>query len=354
MAAGFDFLDEVFRLNEYATVAKDGIIAGDFDGFMDSGSYSLNAVLSGTIYGGYTKNKITALAGESSVGKTFFALTAIKLFLEENKEGGIFLFESESAISKKQLIEFGVDVNRVYVFPVETVQQFRHQALVILNKYGEQEKADRRPMLMVLDSLGMLSTTKEVEDIQEGKETKDMTRAQLVKGAFRVLTLKAGKLGVPILLTNHTYSEMGLYAKKVMSGGSGLQYACSSAIFLSKKKEKIGREVVGNVIHCMMAKGRITKEFSIADTIIRYDTGLDRWYGMVDFAIETGIWKKAGPRVAVQDGSKPYAREIYADTDKYFTEDIMKAIDEHVGRKFMYGSAFNDEEEILEEEITDE
>jgi RecA/RadA recombinase len=206
----FDFLKEVMSLNEYSSIAKDGIVAGDFTGFMDSGSYTFNAVLSGTIYGGYAQNKITELAGPSGVGKTFFALTLIKLFLYLNKEGGVFLFESESALSKAQLIEFGIDVTRVYVFPVDTVEKFRHQALSILIKYNEQKKDERKPLLMVLDSLGMLSTEKEMADIGDGKGTKDMTRAGLIKAAFRVLTLKLGIAGVPLILTNHTYQEMCL------------------------------------------------------------------------------------------------------------------------------------------------
>jgi RecA/RadA recombinase len=350
---GFDFLDEVMALNEYATIAKDGVIAGDFDGFMDSGSYSLNAVLSGSIYGGYAQNKITELAGVSSVGKTFFLLTLLKLFLEENKEGGVFLFESESAISKKQLIEFGIDVDRVFVFPVDTVQKFRHQALAILTNYQGQKKADRKPILIGLDSLGMLSTEKEMADIGDGKDTKDMTRAQLIKAAFRVITLKLGICGIPLIMTNHTYQEMGLFPKTIASGGSGRAYAASSTVFLSKRKEKDGKDVIGNVVHCKMEKGRITKENSMADTIIRYESGLDRWYGMVDFAIESGIWKKAGTRVEVCDGSKIYQKAIYKDPAKYFNDNVMKAVDEYVGRKFKYGSAFNDEEaiEIPEEEV---
>ncbi len=103
-----------------------------------------------------------------------------------------------------------------------------------------------------------------------------------------------------------------------------------------------------------MEKGRITRENSLADTIIRYDTGLDRWYGMIDFAIEAGIWKKAGSRVNVMGESNPYASAIYKDTDKYFTPEIMKAIDEYVGRKFLYGSAFDDEATELELENTEQ
>ena len=339
-----DYLDEMLKLNPFSSVAEDGIIAGDFDGFMDSGSYSTNAVLSGSIYGGYAQNKITELAGPSSAGKTFFALTAVKLFLDNDPKAGVFLFESESAISRKQLIEFGVDVSRVFVFPVDTVQKFRHQCLNLLNNYLGQKKEERQPLLIMLDSLGMLSTEKEMSDIGEGKDTKDMTRTQLVKAAFRVLTLKLGLCGIPLIMTNHTYQTMDMFSKTVASGGTGRAYAASSTVFLSKRKEKVGKEVIGNVIHVKMEKGRITRENSKADTLIDYSTGLDRWYGMIDFAVECGIWKKSGTRIEVTtlDGAKIYAKKIYEDPEKYFTSEVMKAIDEYVGRKFLYGSAFDD------------
>lgn len=341
---GFDFAKELFKLNEYAAVAEDGIAAGDYNGFIDSGSYVLNALLSGSIFGGYPKNKVTALAGPSSVGKSFFLLTAIKRFLEDNPDGGVFFYESESAISKKLLVDFGIDVKRVFVFPVETVQQFRHQCLSLLTKYEEKDPKDRKPLLIVLDSLGMLSTEKEINDIKEGKDTVDMTRAKMIKGAFRVLTLKIGKLGTTMLLSNHTYTNQGsLYPTAVSSGGSGLQYAASTIVMLSKKKDKVGTDVVGNIIHCKLDKARLTKENSLIDTAINYKDGLLKWYGMVDLALSAGVWKKNGVRIELEDGTKLYEKAIYSDVDKYFSDDIMKKIDEHCKTLFMYGNAVETE-----------
>ena len=110
-----------------------------------------------------------------------------------------------------------------------------------LEKHLEEPEKDRPPMMMCLDSLGNLSTTKEMEDVSDGKETRDMTRAQMVKGTFRVLTLLGGKAKVPLVVTNHTYDQIGtLFPQKIMGGGTGLHYAASSIVFLSKKKEKDG------------------------------------------------------------------------------------------------------------------
>ena len=96
-------------------------------------------------------------------------------------------------------------------------------------------------MMFVLDSLGMLSTTKEIEDTAEGKETKDMTRAQITKGAFRVLTLKLGRAKVPMIVTNHTYDVIGsMFPQKKWVVVLVLKYAASSIIYLSKRKRKRG------------------------------------------------------------------------------------------------------------------
>ena len=197
--------------NEYAGIVDDGVAAGDVSGFIGTGSYAMNALLSGSIYGGLPQNKVTAFAGEPSVGKTFYALNVAKQFLEDNPTGFVFYFESESAISKQFITDRGIDAKRVAIVPVATVQEFRTQAVKILDKYIEGK--EKPPMIFVLDSLGNLSTDKEMQDIADGKDTRDMTRAQLVRGAFRVLTLKLGKAKVPLIVTNHVYDVVGSYVQ---------------------------------------------------------------------------------------------------------------------------------------------
>ena len=263
-----DFLKKVIKdtENEFASIVDEGVEAGDVSTYIDTGSYIFNGLVSGTINGGIPANKITALAGESATGKTFFVLGMCKHFLDNNPDAGVIYFESESAITKDLIENRGIDTKRMVVMPVTTVQEFRTQSLRVLDSYLEQDEADRKPLLLVLDSLGMLSTTKEVEDTEAGKETRDMTRAQVVKAAFRVLTLKLGKAKVPLVITNHTYDVVGsMFPQKEMGGGSGLKYAASTIIYLSKKKDKDGSEVVGNIIHCKTHKSRLSKENSFSD-----------------------------------------------------------------------------------------
>jgi RecA/RadA recombinase len=323
--------------NEFASIVEDGVQAADVSGYIDTGSYIFNALLSGSIYDGLPNNKITALAGESATGKTFFALGMCKQFLNDNPDSAVIYFESESAITKNMIEERGIDSSRIVIVPVTTVQEFRTQSIKILDQYIK-DKTDMK-MLFVLDSLGMLSTTKEIEDTASGAETRDMTRAQLVKGAFRVLTLKLGKAGVPLIVTNHTYDEMGLFAKKVMGGGSGLKYAASSIIFLSKKKEKDGKDVIGNIIHCKNEKSRLTMENKMVDVILKYDSGLDRYYGLLDLAVKYGIFKQASTRIQLPDGTTQFGKTINNNPEKYFTEEVLDQLNEVAKQEFLYGNA---------------
>ena len=324
--------------NEYAGLVSDGVSAGDTKDYIDTGSYIFNALVSGSIYGGVPSNKITAIAGESSTGKTFFCLGIVQHFLDSDPDAGVIYFESESAISKQMIVDRGIHADRMMIVPVSTIEEFRTQSCRILDKYMEQNESDRKPMMFVLDSLGMLASNKEVEDVANDKNVRDMTKSQLIKGAFRVLTLKLGKANVPMLVTNHTYDVIGSYIPtKEMGGGSGLKYASSTIVYLSKKKEKDGTEVVGNIIKCKAQKSRLTKENSQIETRLYYDKGLDRYYGLLELGERGGLWKNVAGRYEM-NGKKVYAKQILKDPETYFTTEVMQALDEIAAQEFRYGS----------------
>jgi len=335
------FLDTVIKEsgNEFASVVSDGVAAGDITTFVDTGSYIFNAVVSGSLFGGIPSNKVTALAGESSTGKTFFALSVVRNFLDANPDGGVIYFESESAISRDMIETRGIDSKRMIIMPVGTIEEFRTQACRILDKYMKEPKDERVPMLFVLDSLGMLSTTKEMEDIANDKQVRDMTKSQLIKGAFRVLTLKLGQAGVPMIVTNHTYDVIGSYVPtKEMGGGTGLKYAASTIIYLGKKKEKDGTEVVGNIIKCEAKKSRLTKEGSKVETRLYFDErGLDRYYGLLELGEQYGVFTRKGNRVVVGESSV-YPSVILADPEKYFTPEVMEQLEIAAKKEFSYGN----------------
>lgn len=334
--------------NEYASIVEDGL-STDNTGFIDTGSYVVNALVSGSIYGGYPQNRVTAVAGESSVGKTYFAMTTVKTFLDNDPSAEVVYFDSESAFTKEMFVERGMDTNRIAMVPVATLDEFKFQALKILEQYNEIPKEERPPLLMVLDSLGNLSSEKELNDASEGKSVQDMTRGRSIRSIFRVLTLKLGKLNVPMIVTNHVFATMDQYNPSAM-GGTGLKYAASTILFLSKRKERDAeRNVIGNVIHVKAEKSRMTREQMKVDTRLFFDSGLDRYYGLVDLAIGSGIWKKVSTRVETEDGKKVFQSVIERNPEQFFNETVLNSIDEYCKKKFCFGKREDMEEELDEE-----
>ena len=320
--------------NKYATIAADGLEGSDVKGFISTGSYSFNALLSGSIYGGIPDNKIIALAGEQATGKTYFALNVVREFLDSDPTAMVLYFDTEQAITSEMLDSRGIDRSRVAVLPVATVEEFRHQCVLTVDKYLETDSKSRPRMMIVLDSLGMLSTEKEMNDTAEGKGTRDMTRAQVLKATFRVLTIKLGYARIPLILTNHTYDVVGAY----------------TIIYLSKKKDKVDNEVVGNIIHCKTNKSRMTKQDKMIDVQLNFETGLNKYYGLLDVAIKYGIFTKVSTKIQLPTGKTAFESQINRDPEKYYTPDVLAAIEIAVKKEFCYGTDEKPEPEATTDE----
>ena len=332
-----DFLKDIVKEigDDYTKLAAD---IDETETYVDTGSYIFNALVSGSLFGGVSGNKITAIAGESSTGKTFFSLAVVKNFLDTNPDGYCLYFDTEAAITKSLLESRGIDTTRLVVVNVVTIEDFRGKALKAVDLYLKKPLDERKPCMFVLDSLGMLSTEKEITDALNDKQVRDMTKSQLVKGAFRMITLKLGQANIPMIVTNHTYDVIGAYVPtKEMGGGSGLKYAASTIIYLSKKKEKDGTEIVGNIIKAKTAKSRLSKENKDVEVRLYYDErGLDRYYGLLELGELGGLWKNVAGRYEIQ-GKKLYAKQILAEPEKYFTPEVMQALDETAQKEFSYG-----------------
>ena len=332
-----DFLKDIVKEigDDYTQLASE---IDETETYVDTGSYIFNALVSGSVFGGVSGNKITAIAGESSTGKTFFSLAVVKNFLNSNPDGYCLYFDTEAAITKSLLESRGVDTSRTVVVNVVTIEEFRSKALKAVDIYLKKPVEERKPCIFVLDSLGMLSTEKEIKDALDDKQVRDMTKSQLVKGAFRMLTLKLGQAKIPMIVTNHTYDVIGSYVPtKEMGGGSGLKYASSTIVYLSKKKEKDGTEVVGNIIKAKTAKSRLSKENKEVEIRLYYDErGLDRYYGLLELGEIGGLWKNMAGRYEM-DGKKIYAKQILANPEEYFTPEVMQALDEIASKEFSYG-----------------
>jgi len=332
-----DFLKEIVKEigDEYTQLASE---VESTEEFIDTGSYIFNSLVSGSVFGGVSRNKITAIAGESSTGKTFFSLAVVKNFLDNNPDGYCLYFDTEAAVNRGLLESRGIDLERFVVVNVVTIEEFRTKALKSVDIYLKTDISKRKPCMFVLDSLGMLSTEKEITDALNDKQVRDMTKSQLVKGAFRMLTLKLGQAKIPLIVTNHTYDVIGSYVPtKEMGGGSGLKYAASTIIHLSKKKEKDGTEVVGNLIKAKTAKSRLSKENQDVTVRLYYDQrGLDRYYGLLELGELGGLWKNVAGRYEI-DGKKVYAKAIYKDPESYFTPELLEKLDAIAQQHFAYG-----------------
>lgn len=334
-----DFLKDIVNEigGDYSKIASD---IDETETFVDTGSFIFNALVSGSLYGGVSGDKITAIAGESSTGKTFFSLAVVKNFLDSNPDASCIYFDTEAAVNKSLLSSRGIDLSRLAVVNVVTIEEFRTKALKIVDMYLKTPDADRKPCMFVLDSLGMLSTNKEINDALDDKQVRDMTKSQLIKGAFRMLTLKLGQAKIPMLVTNHTYDVIGAYVPtKEMGGGSGLKYAASTIIHLSKKKEKDGTEIVGNVIKAKTAKSRLSRENMQVGVRLYYDErGLDKYFGLLELGEAGGLWKNVAGRYDMGDGKKIYAKAILKDPEQYFTPEVMEKLEVIAKGTYSYGN----------------
>jgi RecA/RadA recombinase len=302
-----DFLKDIVKEigDDFTKLASD---IDETESYVDTGSYIFNGLCSGSIFGG------------------------VSLY-----------FDTEAAINKSLIESRGIDTSRLVVINVVTIEEFRSKALKAVDIYLKKPEEERKPCMFVLDSLGMLSTEKEITDALNDKQVRDMTKSQLVKGAFRMLTLKLGQANIPMIVTNHTYDVIGAYVPtKEMGGGSGLKYAASTIIYLSKKKEKDGTEIVGNLIKAKTAKSRLSKENKDVTVRLYYDErGLDRYYGLLELGEIGGLWKNVAGRYEMTvDGEtkKVYAKAILKDPEVYFTPEVMEKLDEIAKQEFSYGS----------------
>ena len=275
---------------------------------------------------------------------TYIALTAVKTFLENNPDGQVLYFDTEFALEKSMLGKRGFDMSRFHVIQVDHLQDFRTKAVKILDAY--EEKKSKPPMMFVLDSLSNLPTLKELQDAASGSEARDMTKAQIIRSIFRVITQKLGKNNVPMIITNHVYSSMDAYSPVQISGGDGAKYAASTIITLSKSKDRDGTEVVGNIIKATAYKSRYTKENKTVQMQLDYSTGLNKYYGLLELAEKAGIFKKVSTRYELSDGTKVFGKTINENPEKYFTKDILDKLDAYAKIEFSLGEGRTGSDDI--------
>jgi RecA/RadA recombinase len=250
--------------------------------WIDTGNYHLNAVFSGDLFGGIPNNRTICLAGESGTGKTFLLLNMCR---EAQKKGYyVIYYDTEGAVDVDSIQNFGVDPEKFDHQPMSDLAKFRTSVTTLCKKMMEaKEKGYKTPKIMVcLDSLGMLATTKEIDDAMSGNSAADMTRAKMIRSLFRIITSDLTGLGIPFIFTNHTYASTGMFPTINLSGGGGLVYSASVILALSKAQIKEGTIQTGIIVTVKTLKNRFGKPIPIKFHI-RWDKGMNRFIGMEEY-----------------------------------------------------------------------
>ncbi len=338
-------------------------------GFIDTGSYALNGLISSSIYGGYPDDRVTALAGDEATGKSYLALSSVKTFTDMSDDNFTLYFETENSVTRETLQSRGIG-RRAQIIPIDTIESWRNRVSGLLNNMEKSSRKDVR-FLYVLDSLGNLPSAKEMEDSIKGHDASDMgLRAKIVRSAFRTVTRRLGKHRIPLLVINHTYDVVGAWTPnantkvKDMGGGGGLKYAASSIVYLSKKidfdkDEKVARD--GIIITAKLNKGRFAKPNKSVNLSLSFNTGVDRYYGLLDVAVEGGILKKRsagryGNVITMPDGTEIPVKQFMSSSEKYWTKDILDRVDDEFKKRHALGSndAVEENEDDAEEGVDNE
>jgi RecA/RadA recombinase len=319
-------------------------------GFLDTGSYILNAACSTSIYGGIPNNRITAVHSKAGVGKTYLAMSAVKALLQSDPEACALYYDTEFAIDEDFLKRRDIDPARCLIDQPAHIEEFKMRSLNFLSQYMELPEKDRMKMILVLDSLGMLPSMKESADSEDEKKqgTKDMTKQQGVRSLFRTITQKLGTAHIPFFICAHSYTDIMSYgAPQKMSGGGGLEYAASTILGMSKKKDteeiKVGGKKVklhdGNIIVVKVDKSRFSREGRTVQIKLHFQKGVDRYYGLLPLAVQYGIVKKISTKYEFPDGSSHFEKDINKDGEKFFNHpEILAKLEEAAKKHFSLGS----------------
>jgi recombination protein RecA len=337
----FEVLDET----PYATFLSENTLS-NVDTWFDTGSYALNAIISGKLKdGGVPKGRVIIFAGETGTGKTLLINKILGLAQKQGMHPVIF--DSEFAVDAESAKAVGLDPEKTKYVPVETVEGLRNSLSKFLDKVIENKMQGK--FIVSIDSLGNLSSEKEQQDIAKDKSASDMgSRAKGVKSLLRTLTLKAGQAGVTVLISNHTYSDpVALYPSliKNQSGGSGPLYMASVIVQLAKKNEKSeddndeilpeARNYSGATLRALTVKNRFVPPFLETSLYLNFLQGLDKYSGLFDMAVNHGIILQTGSTYTMPDGTKLGYKKNFIN-EKFYEEVIIPSLEKTLLEKYKY------------------
>ena len=350
-AGKFTFTEIGNMMNEMSK--KMPIVINDQEEYelIGTGIYILNAMLSGSLFGGIQSNRISCLAGDTGVGKSFLAYGICRE--AQKKDWNVIYIDTEFSIQREQLPSYGIDISedRFMLVRSNVIEDLKIMLTRILDSMKEQKKAGAElpKTMIVLDSVGMLASRKEVEDAKSGSEKADMTRAKSLNSLFRIINSDLGYLNVPMITTNHVYKTMDLFPQDIMKGGKGLYYAASTIAFLSKAKLKTGFEddldigQSGIVVTAKAMKNRMAKPKKVKFEI-DFTQGSNPYKGLEAFCrgeyfekigIAQGKWEEFKTPVVDEDTGEERYGEFKAGAGNRW---YIKHLDKHIYTKDLHTS----------------
>ena len=315
----------------------------------------INMALSGKLDGGLTPG-LTFLAGPSKHFKSLLGLLMVKAYMKKYKDAVCLFYDSEFGITPEYIASNGIDGSRVLHIPVEHIEQLKFD---ITKRLEEINRGER--VIVFIDSVGNLASKKEVEDALEEKSVADMSRAKALKSLFRIITPHFTTKDIPCIVINHTYQEMGMFPKQVMSGGTGPVYSSNQIFFISKAQEKDGTDLAGWTFTINIEKSRYVREKSKFPFTVTFEGGINKWSGLLDIALDLGYVKKPSngwySRVDMETGEieEKKFREKDTNTADFWNPILMnKKFQEDVKARFMVSNTkLLSEDSTIDEDVNE-
>lgn len=243
----------------------------------------INVALSGRLDGGLTPG-LTVLAAPSKHFKTAFSLLMAAAYLKQHPDGTILFYDSEFGTPESYFASFGVPLESVVHTPITDIEQLKFD---VMHQLQEIKRGDK--VMIIIDSVGNLASKKEVEDALKQNSAADMTRAKQLKSLFRMVTPHLTIKDIPMVVVNHIYMTQEMYSKPVVSGGTGIYYSADNIWIIGRQQDKDDKELKGYHFIINIEKSRYVKEKSKIPITVNYDSGINRWSGLLDLAIEAGV-----------------------------------------------------------------
>jgi RecA/RadA recombinase len=357
------------ELSKYGSTMGESIYA-EISEYIDTGSYALNRLISGSIYGGIPAGRVISFYGDSGTGKSFCIGRAIK----NAQEMGylVLFFDTENAITKSFMKNLGVDTDAMWYQPIDQISDFKNYVIHVVSDI--KEKNPDQKIFIALDSLGNLSCAQEKSFIEKKSDSVTQgAREREIKSMLKELTKFCGLHQIPLVFTNHAMKPqdtgmMPQYVKLQQTGGKQATYMASATILMSKKKLKAedassedkkdvdAKKKVGNILSCESMKNRLCPEEEKIEIYLSFSTGPNRYFGLAEDAVNAGVFKKVNEKNFIVNhlgDKKIHISKLY--NNEVFTKEVLDKIDEYCRKTYKYSQIDDGKSELeLASELDEE